>query len=127
MKASKGRPRDPERVLHMLRAAQFLEQFLAGKSLKDLASDVLLQSAVERQFEILGEAATHVSATTQALWPSIDWRGTKDFRNLISHEYFRVDLAKLWHVATEIVPGLRLVLEDLFADLDQQFGPDASV
>ena len=127
MKASKGQPRDPERVLHMLRAAQYLEQFLAGKTLKDLASDVLLQSAIERQFEILSEAATHVSTTTQALWPSIDWRGTKDFRNLISHEYFRVDVAKLWHVATEIIPGLRPTLEDLFTDLDRQFGPDARV
>ncbi|MFD1470584.1 DUF86 domain-containing protein [Hymenobacter caeli] len=127
MKASKGRPRDPERVLHTLQAARNIELFLVGKTFADLASDLLLQSGVERQFEILGEAASHVSVATQQLCPSINWQGTKDFRNLISHEYFRVDLAKVWDISQHIVPGLHLILEDLFADLDQQFGPDASV
>lgn len=66
-----------------------------------------------------------MSADTQRLWPSINWQGTKDFRNLIAHEYFRVDLEKIWEVSQYTIPGLRLVLEDLFADLDRQFGPDA--
>ena len=127
MKPNKGRPRDPERVLHMLQAARHIGHFLKEKTFNDLTSDVLLQSGVERQFEILGEAASHVSIETQLLWPSINWQGTKDFRNLIAHEYFRVDLAKIWQVSQDIMPGLRLVLEDLFADLDRQFGPDTSV
>ncbi len=127
MKTNKGRPRDPERVLHMLEAARNIEQFLQGKTFADLVADLLLRSGVERQFEILGEAASHVSADTQRLWPSIDWQGTKDFRNLIAHEYFRVDLAKVWQVSQHTIPGLRLTLEDLFAELDREFGPDASV
>ncbi len=127
MKANKGRPRDPERVLHMLTAARHIEQFLQGKTFRDFTTDILLQSAVERQFDILGEAASHVSVGTQQLWPSVDWQETKDFRNLIAHEYFRVDQAKVWQVGQQLIPGLRLVLETLFADLDQQFGPDAGV
>lgn len=127
MKANKGRPRDPERVLHMLQAARNIELFLREKTFADLATDLLLQSGVERQFEILGEAASHVSTETQRLWPSINWLGTKDFCNLIAHEYFRVDLAKLWEISQHAIPGLRIVLEDLFADLDRQFGPDANV
>ena len=127
MKANKGRPRDPERALHMLTAARNIEQFLQGKTFGEFAADILLRSGVERQFEILGEAASHVSSDTQRLWPSIDWQGTKDFRNLIAHEYFRVGLAKVRQVAQQIIPGLRVVLEDLFADLDCQFGPDAGV
>lgn len=127
MRANKGRPRDPERVLHMLQAARNIEQFLHGKSSADLISDLLLQSGVERQFEILGEAASHVSVDTQQLWPSINWQGTKDFRNLIAHEYFRVDLAKVWQVSQHTIPGLRLILEELFTDLDREFGPDAGV
>ena len=53
------------------------------------------------------------------------WR--KGFRNLIAHEYFRVDLARLWPILQDIIPGLRLVLEALFTDLDHQFGPAARV
>lgn len=127
MKANKGRPRDPERVLHMLTAARHIEAFLHGRTFADFTTDVLLQSGVERQFEILGEAASHVSAETQQLWPNVDWQEAKSFRNLITREYFRVDLGKIWQVAQQIIPCLRLVLENVFADLDQQFGPDARV
>lgn len=127
MNVNKGRLRDPERVLHMLEAARNITLFLQGKTVADFASNLLLQSGVERQFEILGEAASHVSADTQRLWPNINWQGTKDFRNLIAHEYFRVDLGRLWEVSQHTLPGLLLVLEDLFTDLDQQFGPDARV
>ena len=87
----------------------------------------MLRSAVERQFEILGEASSHISLATQALWPSIEWVRIKNFRNLLAHEYFRTDYAQVWNIATNMLPALVPVLEDLFAELDQQFGPDANV
>ena len=92
----------------------------------DLIFDKLLQSGMERQSETLGEAATHVSAETQTLWTRINWQVTKGFRTLIAHKYLCIDLAKLWQVSQDIIPGLQLVLEDLFTDLDCQFGPDAN-
>ena len=126
MTSNKKQLRDPERVLHMLEAARDVEVFLQGKTVADLQNDRQLQRAVERCFEIIGEAAAHVSLATQESWPSVDWRETKAFRNLIAHEYFRVDVGKLWHVALNIVPGLRLTLEDLFTALNQAFGPEAN-
>lgn len=127
MSRNKKQPRDPDRVKHMLDATKALERYTSGRTLVDFLADDLLQSAVERQFEILGEAASHVSAATKALWPTIDWQEAKDFRNLISHEYFRVDYATVWYVSQTVVLAMRPTPEDLFADLDQQFGPDARV
>ena len=127
MNTTKWRPRDPERVLHMLQTARLMEQFLRGNMMADLVFDKLLQSGLERQFETLGEAATHVSAETQALWTSINCQVTRGFCILISHEYFWVDLTRLWQISQDTIPGLRLVLEDLFTDLNRQFGPAARV
>ncbi|RYE89035.1 MAG: DUF86 domain-containing protein [Cytophagaceae bacterium] len=127
MNPKKSRPRDPDRVRHMLEAVKAINRYTAGCSIADFMVNDLLQSAVERQFEILGEAAAHVSAAVQTLWPSIDWRDAKDFRNLISHEYFRVDYATVWHVSQTVIPAMEPALEALFADLDQQFGPDTNV
>ena len=67
MKTTKRRTRDPDCVLHMLKVARLIEQFLRGKMMADLVFDKLLQSGMERQVETLAEAATHESAETQAL------------------------------------------------------------
>lgn len=86
-----------------------------------------MQLALERQFEILGEAAAHVSDATQQQYAAIDWRRIKNFRNLIAHEYFRIDYAQILYTAQHIIPQLLPLLEDLLTDLDQQFGPNAGV
>ncbi|RZK21693.1 MAG: DUF86 domain-containing protein [Hymenobacter sp.] len=127
MSTPKGRPRDPERVRHMLEAATWIVNFTSQHKFDDLLNDKLFQSAVERQFEILGEAASPVAPATQQQWPAINWKGIRAFRNIIAHEYFRTDYIEVWHVAHHIVPPLLPLLTQLFTDLDQQFGPDASV
>ena len=127
MSPMKDRPRDPDRARHMVEATKLILDFTTGKTFQDLLTDALFRSAVERQFEILGEASAHVSIATQVLWPSIEWVRIKNFRNLLSHEYFRTNYAEVWNIAHNLLPALLPTLEDLFADLDRQFGPDASV
>ncbi|RYE90290.1 MAG: DUF86 domain-containing protein [Cytophagaceae bacterium] len=83
MSLQKSRPRDPDRVRYMLEAVKAIGRYTAGRIVADFLTDDLLQSAVERQFEILGEAAIQVSAATQTMWPSIEWREAKDFRKKI--------------------------------------------
>jgi len=111
----------------MVEATRLIIKFTSGRTIQDFMQDDLLRSAVERQFEILGEASAHISFETQAFWPSIDWISIKSFRNLLAHEYFRTDYAQVWHIATALLPDLLPTLEALFTDLDRQFGPDASV
>ena len=111
----------------MVEAARLIVEFTRERTFSAFLADPLLRSAVERQFEILGEAGAHISVATQVLWPSIDWVSIKNFRNLLAHEYFRTDNSQVWHIAKELLPPLIPILEGLFASLDQQFGPDADV
>ena len=127
MSPKKDRPRDPDRARHMLEAAKFILAFTTGRTFQELLTDALFRSAVERQFEILGEASSHISSATQAQWPSIEWVRIKNFRNLLAHEYFRTDYAEVWNVAQNLLPALLPTLEQRFTDLDRQFGPDANV
>ena len=127
MSPKKDRPRDPDRARHMLEAAEFILAFTTGRTFQELLTDALFRSAVERQFEILGEASSHISSATQVQWPSIEWVRIKNFRNLLAHEYFRTDYAEVWNVAQNLLPALLPTLEQLFTDLDRQFGPDANV
>lgn len=95
MSPRKSKPRDPDRAKHMVEAAQLIVQFTTKRTFQEFLHDKLLHSAVERQFEILGEAGSHISPATQALWPSIDWIAIKNFRNLLAHEYFRTDYVQV--------------------------------
>lgn len=127
MSTNKSKPRDPDRVLHMAEAARWISSKSATMTIANLLVDKTMQLALERQFEILGEAASHVSAITQQQRPDIDWRRIKNFRNLIAHEYFRVDYTQILYTGQNIIPALLPLIEDLLTDLDQQFGPDANV
>lgn len=124
----KKQQRDAFRVHHMVRACEHVLTFLAGKTVADLFNDRLLSSGVERQLEIIGEAASHVSAETQQQWVGIDWRGMKGMRNFIAHEYFRPDYGKIWDTVQQVIPASLPLLCDLLAALEAEFGgPDADV
>ena len=126
MNPNKQRPRDPDRARHMPEAAKLIVEFTGSRTFQNLLDDVMLRSAVEWQFEILGEASAHISARTQALWPSVDWKEIKNFRNLLAHEYFRTNYAEVWDIARNVPPNLIPTLEELFAELDRDFGPNAA-
>ena len=127
MSPKKERPRDPDRARHMLDAAKLIVEFTQGRTFQELLTNAMFRSAVERQFEILGEASSHVSAETQTLWPSIDWVKIKNSRNLLAHEYFRTNYVEVWSIACDVLPSLLPTLKDLFTELDHEFGPDADV
>jgi uncharacterized protein with HEPN domain len=88
----------------------------AGKSFTDFNSDLVLRSAVERQFEILGEALrqfARLDATLAARIP--DLRQIVAFRNVLIHGYALIDRARVWQAVQNDVPGLRAILADLLA------------
>lgn len=81
-------------------------RFVDGKTLDDYRRDVLLRSAVERQIEIIGEAARLVSQALENAHPEIPWRSITAQRHVLAHAYGDIDDARVWTVATEHVPRL---------------------
>ena len=64
----------------------------------------MLQSAVERQLEILGEAGGRISEEFRQAHPAIDWRTIVGLRNILIHRYDQIQQDILWNiVATELV------------------------
>lgn len=109
------RPDDRDLALlwDMLQAARKIEQFVAGKTFREYSADELVQAAVERKLEIIGEAASKVSAEFQQQNPGIPWRGIISQRHFLAHEYGEVRQEKLWRVATLRIPELIALLTPL--------------
>lgn len=96
------------------RAAVLIATFVDGKEQADYADDAMLRSAVERQFEIVGEALNRLSRVDPDTASRIeDLPRIVAFRNVLIHGYATIDDAIVWQVATDRIRGLIEVLADL--------------
>jgi uncharacterized protein with HEPN domain len=88
-------------------AAGQLQTFIAGKTRAQYLADALVRAAVERQFEIIGEATTQlakIDAASAALIP--DYRRLIAFRNILIHGYADVDHELIWELTQTRLPEL---------------------
>jgi uncharacterized protein with HEPN domain len=98
-------------------AAARIAEFTAGKQFEDYQKDAMLRSAVERQFEIIGEALAQL-ARIDALFVNriSEHRRIVAFRNILIHGYADVDDRLVWGVIEAKLPVLRKEIESLLAD-----------
>ena len=81
-------------------------QYVLGLTFTDFCADRMRYSAVIREFEIIGEAVVKLSPHLTKQFPDVQWQDIKDFRNLLIHEYFGVDLEIVWKVIRDDLPKL---------------------
>lgn len=98
--------RDLSYVADILEAAQLVQTFIAGIDQEVFEQDLMRQSAVIRQIEIIGEATKRLSDEFRTNYPDIPWRQMAGMRDILIHAYHHVDLAEVWYTATEAVPVL---------------------
>jgi uncharacterized protein with HEPN domain len=114
-------PRDPRGYLFDVReAADAIIAFIAAVDFDGYASSPLIHSAVERKFEIIGEALNLLSKADPGLATEIpDLERIIAFRNLLIHGYAAVNHARVWAIAQDLLPGLRETVSELLADLER--------
>ena len=97
----------------MLDAAETVEKFTRGVLYDRYAVDRMMQLAVEREIEIIGEAAGRVSQSFKAAHPEVPWQAMVAQRNVLAHEYGDINQDRIWLVATVRIPGLVRLLRPL--------------
>ena len=105
--------RDPALLLDMMLAAEDALGFVTGMDEAAFGASDLHQSAVIRKLEIIGEAATRVSAGLRAAQPGIPWRAVIGMRNRLIHGYDEVRLEQVWAVLHQHLPALIAALRPL--------------
>lgn len=95
----------------MIEAIRQIMEFTANLSCEEYRINILVQRAVEREFEILGEAARRISEEFRQANADIDWRNIINLRNIIAHRYDRVEPDTLWNIIVTVLPGLLSQLE----------------
>lgn len=101
-------------------AIDLIDGFCAGKSFADYQQDPMLRSAVERQFEIVGEAISRLAQLSPELAQRLtEYRRIIAFRNILIHAYATIDDRIVWGVVEGKLPQLREEVKNLLtADTD---------
>jgi uncharacterized protein with HEPN domain len=98
--------RDPAYLWDMQDAAEAIRQFTGGVTVEEYERNLLIRSAVERQLEILGEAARRVSPAFKNANPAIPWRQIVGLRNILAHEYGDINQRRIWLIISGSIPAL---------------------
>ena len=105
--------RDESYLLDILIAARKLMRYTSGATWEEFKKNELLQDGIVRQLAVIGEAVRMVSRETKDRHPEISWQEIVGMRHKLVHEYFRIDLAKVWDAAEKDVPELVRLIEPL--------------
>jgi uncharacterized protein with HEPN domain len=100
----------------ILQAIGRIRAFSAGATFQDFDSNRMLQDAVLRNFEVIGEAAKCLMrdcAPLVAEHPEIPWKAMYEMRNLLAHRYFLVDLTIVWDAMQQNLPMLDQQIQSL--------------
>jgi uncharacterized protein with HEPN domain len=80
----------------ILEAIDLLRRYTDGLDYAEFADNVEKQDSVMRRLEIIGEAVKGIPDELRAKYPDVPWRDIAGARDVLIHEYFRVDLEMAW-------------------------------
>ncbi|GAA5502849.1 hypothetical protein Dxin01_02596 [Deinococcus xinjiangensis] len=101
------------RVFDLLDAIDRIELYTAGLTLTTYLRDERTHDAVLRNLARLGETTKFIPQSVQDKNPQVPWVYLRDIRNLVSHDYFGIDPALVWHTARSELAPLRPALQAL--------------
>lgn len=97
----------------ILESINIILNHIGDNSEYEFSQNLLLQDAVIRRFEIIGEATAHLTTTFKNKHPEILWRFLRNFRNELAHEYFGVSPITIYQTIINDLPALKLQIENL--------------
>ena len=101
-----------QRIQDILDIGAEIEVFTQGMSFNDFQEDTKTVRAVLYNVAVIGEAAASLMPEVEVAYPEIPWVDIRGMRNIVIHEYFRVNLEIIWQtIQTELPPLLRQLQE----------------
>ena len=99
------------RLRHIVEAVERIRGYVAGMAYTEFVADQHTVDAVLRNFMLIGEAARHVPEPVIARHPDVPWAHMRGMRNVVVHDYERVNLAVVWNTIQTDLPPLAPLLK----------------
>lgn len=95
---------DKERLIHIVKSIKKIEKYTEDIHFDEFESNEMLQDAIFKNLEIIGEAAYKISDETKESYNHIEWRKVEGLRHKLVHDYYKVDLGIVWETKSKSLP-----------------------
>lgn len=100
-------------IENILQSISRIQLYISSKDYATFLGDFIVQDAVVRQLEIIGEATKRITKDFRNNNPEIPWADMAGMRDILIHDYIDVDLDIVWKTASDSIPKLKALLEKL--------------
>jgi len=100
-------------VEDIIEAMDDAQNFVKHAEFDVFAKDKMAIYAVNRALEIIGEATKHIPPKVKSCYPEIPWKDMAGMRDKVIHEYFAVDLKRVWKTVKTDIPTLKPMFEEI--------------
>ena len=107
-------------LYHIIDAILAIERFIENISKNKFLKDDMIQSAVIRKIEIIGEAVKNLGGDFKGKYSFILWGRIAGTRNKLIHEYFGVDVEKVWEVTQKDLPLLKEQIYKILKEIPEE-------
>lgn len=107
---------DREKLRDILDAIERIEKY-AVQGRQSFKQNELIQSWFIQHLQIIGEASRVISADIREQHPEVPWSQMIGMRNILTHNYFEIDIEVVWSVAERNLPSLKRQIEIILQEL----------
>ncbi len=103
-------------LLHIRECTERIERYTCdGK--EAFLDDEMIQDAVLRNLQVLAESTQRLDEDLKSNHPEIDWHGISGFRNILVHQYFGINLLRVWNIVEQHLPLLSKVVARMLEEI----------
>lgn len=94
-------------IKHILECINKIELYVTNITEGEFLRNALIQDAVIRNFEIIGDSSTKIPLKFREKYSNIEWEKISGLRDKLIHDYIGVDIISIWYVVEDVLPGFK--------------------